>query len=288
MSNVPAKGFLLSRALYYLSRWEKGREKTVSYFERSGLLHSLSFSRYVRDVTEMFPHTVEVEGILFDSTAYVPRKRGELLMTKEPDMIAWMDEHIHPGDCLYDIGANVGVFSLYAALKRGAQVISFEPEASNFHFLNRNILHNNASDKIKALCIGLSDSEGISPLVLSNASLGDSGHALGSHDGDEEILDSTSPKEWCLSFSLNEIVKFGNLPIPTHIKIDTDTFEERIISGMSEILANPVLKSLVVEVPNDENRAKQIIETLNMNNFIETTSGVPTGSHQNKFFFRHS
>src|SRR5690349_3964192 len=64
----------------------------------------------------------------------VDRARGVLI--KEPDMIPWLDG-IPKEAVLWDIGANVGVFSLYAACCRGCTVLAFEPSAANFHVLTR-------------------------------------------------------------------------------------------------------------------------------------------------------
>src|SRR5689334_5909953 len=69
-------------------------------------------------------------------------RRAEDLLAKEPDMIRWLNT-IPRGTVLWDIGANVGVFSLYAALIRQATVLAFEPLAANFHVLSRNIQINN-------------------------------------------------------------------------------------------------------------------------------------------------
>src|ERR1051325_11538121 len=43
---------------------------------------------------------------------------------KEPWTVRWLREKIGPGKVLYDIGANVGVFSLVAAVARGASVVA--------------------------------------------------------------------------------------------------------------------------------------------------------------------
>jgi hypothetical protein len=45
------------------------------------------------------------------------RLRAEQLLTKEPETIAWLDG-LGPDDVLWDVGANVGMFSLYAAAAR--------------------------------------------------------------------------------------------------------------------------------------------------------------------------
>ena len=82
------------------------------------------------------------------------------------------------GDVLWDIGANIGVYSLYAGLNPGVRVVAFEPVANTYYVLNRSIALNHMQDRISALCIGISDRTGISRIFLRQAEAGSSGHAL--------------------------------------------------------------------------------------------------------------
>ena len=72
------------------------------------------------------------------------------------------------GDVLFDIGANIGTYSLYAASK-GVKVFAFEPESGSYAILNNNIKINSYSNYIKALNIALNDRNIVSEL---NAYLG--------------------------------------------------------------------------------------------------------------------
>ena len=83
--------------------------------------------------------------------------RARTLFIKEPETIEWIDT-FEEGDVLWDIGANVGVYSLYAAIIKKADVLSFEPSASNYFILNKNIEINDLSEKVRAFCIAFSDS----------------------------------------------------------------------------------------------------------------------------------
>src|SRR5687768_1401308 len=48
---------------------------------------------------------------------------------KEPETIAWLEQHLRDGDAFYDVGANVGAYSLVAAVnpREGVKVVAFEP-----------------------------------------------------------------------------------------------------------------------------------------------------------------
>ena len=78
---------------------------------------------------------VENSGIKFYGLFQIPYDRGETLLTKEPDMIQFIEDNYTAEDVYYDIGANVGVYSLYAAKIKKVRVFSFEPESSNILYV---------------------------------------------------------------------------------------------------------------------------------------------------------
>jgi len=63
---------------------------------------------------------------------------------------------ISPGDVVLDIGANIGVFTLYAA-KQGAQVYAYEPMPSTYGVLQQNVKAHGLCRLVHARNIGLSD-----------------------------------------------------------------------------------------------------------------------------------
>jgi len=50
------------------------------------------------------------------SLGLVPLWRSQTLFTKEPEMIEWIDS-IDSGSTFWDIGANIGLYSIYGAVK---------------------------------------------------------------------------------------------------------------------------------------------------------------------------
>ena len=82
--------------------------------------------------------------------------RAESFSKKEPDTLAWIDL-IPEGSLIWDIGANVGLYSVYAAKARNCKVYSFEPSVFNLELLARNIFLNKLQDTITIIPVSLSD-----------------------------------------------------------------------------------------------------------------------------------
>jgi FkbM family methyltransferase len=73
---------------------------------------------------------------------------GCWLGTYEAAVLRAFAARIRPGMVVYDVGANVGLFTL-AAVSRGARVIAFEPDARNRAFLARHLALNQPRDRAR-------------------------------------------------------------------------------------------------------------------------------------------
>lgn len=115
--------------------------------------------------------TIERAGLTFLCDDPIEVWRAETILEKEPGTIRWLDR-IQPGDVFYDVGANIGVYSLYAA-KRGAKVYAFEPHALNALHLARNATMNGLDITVVQAVIGAYD--GWTDGVWSHVSRADGG-----------------------------------------------------------------------------------------------------------------
>ncbi len=59
-----------------------------------------------------------------------------LLDDGEPETIRWLDR-VPEGEVLWDIGAKVGVYTIYGAVKRKLRVLAFEPGAASLATLTK-------------------------------------------------------------------------------------------------------------------------------------------------------
>jgi FkbM family methyltransferase len=190
--------------------------------------------------------------------------RCETYEVKEPETLDWIDE-FKTNEILFDIGGNIGVYSLYAG-KKGCKVYTFEPESQNFSRLVNNIRLNGLTE-IRPYCMGLGQKNELSLLHLTSMNAGDSQHQVG--DATELFDRKFEPiKQGCVVFSLDDLcLKFG-LPIPDHIKIDVDGLEPEIIKGSEKVLKSDKVKSVLIEINKELN--KQPGEVFDIQQFIES------------------
>ena len=114
---------------------------------------------------------VFVGGVSFSlpNTNWITHFRWFLIKKKEPEVRFYIDQYLNEDDIFFDIGANIGVFTLYAGKKyKSLQIYCFEPEYSNLYLLKENILKNNLTQKASIYSVGISDFTGISHLHLQD------------------------------------------------------------------------------------------------------------------------
>jgi FkbM family methyltransferase len=212
--------------------------------------------------------THRAKAMRFAMTGSSSTKRARSLFSKEPITLAWIDSFAE-NETLFDIGANVGMYTVYAAVMRNAQVYAFEPEALNYAELNKNIYLNDLHGQVLAYGLALSDVDKIDRLLLSDFGLGISYHDFEENSWTEDkqfATDWTVSKDnrrpqGCIGRRVDGLVADG-LPVPHHIKIDVDGLEHRVIEGMLETLRQADLRTVLVEINFDNPRNLEIIEKL--------------------------
>src|SRR5689334_3764195 len=100
----------------------------------------------------------------------MPEWRAQTLFTKEPETLEWIDG-FDPDSVFWDIGANVGIYTIYAG-SRKLRVNAFEPSSANYYLLNRNIEINGFDDRVLAYCLAFSNQTGPDTFYMSNSELG--------------------------------------------------------------------------------------------------------------------
>ena len=213
-----------------------------------------------------------VEVVYHTPSAFL-RWRVDSLFTKEPCTIEWISQ-FRAGEILVDVGANVGIYTIWAAKTRGVRVYAFEPEAQNYGLLNRNLVLNGLGDSVKAYCLALSDRAGFSELHLSSVQAGGSCHSLGERVNFKHEPMQPQFSQGCVSARLDDLVAQGVVQVPDHIKIDVDGFEPKVLAGAAKTLRDDAVKTLLVEVNQNLPDHMAMVALLNSQGFVHDPAQV--------------
>ena len=147
---------------------------------------------------------------------------------------------VRPGDIVWDVGANVGVYSeLFCQwVGKDGRVVAFEPFADSCRQIRERL-------------------PGCAWLQVENVALGDTettGRLLMGPESVENHIDTATdppaadansvPVEICRGDAVCK--RLGRAP--NVIKVDVEGFEEEVLHGMGDMLASPELRSILVEV----------------------------------------
>lgn len=205
--------------------------------------------------------------VMHTPNAYT-EKRAYNMFIKERDTTHWISK-LNSSDVLWDIGACVGTYTIMAGVIAKASVHAFEPLYANVNNLNSNIILNNLDSTCKAYCCAISDKTGFGVLEYNTFD------APGSSDN--QINQARGFKQGTLTYSIDDLAQLG-IPKPTHIKIDVDGVEGKILKGGMNTFAS--VKSILVEMQylnrcSDEER--EAIDNLTKLGFTFSREKVAVG-----------
>jgi FkbM family methyltransferase len=189
--------------------------------------------------------------ILFSTPTGPTRWRAERLFVNEPATLDWI-AGLASGEVLLDVGANVGMYAIWAAATRGVRVFALEPESQHYATLNRNIQLNGLSELVTAYCLAASNVRKRSLLHVKSFAAGQALHAFdepySTEDSTIKILAPFDPahRQGCLSATIDDLVADG-MPAPDHVKIDVDGFENLVVAGAQRTIASRTVRSLLIE-----------------------------------------
>ena len=195
-----------------------------------------------------------------------------------------------PNDaCIFDVGANIGLFTLFASqLAPRSLVYSFEPISPVFEILRRNVEIHGVNAKLFEC--GLSNvSEQSSFTYYPNVSLMSGRFAdvvadsetvksfvMGQQHGNElpsaEQLDEliaerlTSERFTCQLKTLSEVIRDEGVKKIDLLKIDVEKGELEVLAGIEDA-DWPKLQQIVMEVHDLDGRVRQVTELLSRNGF---------------------
>ncbi len=150
----------------------------------------------------------------------------------EMEEMAFVLHYLDKDDTFYDIGANVGAYTILTGLHIGCQTFSFEPHPKTFSYLERNISLGVITENITLLNIGLSCKEGKIKFTSDQDTVN---HVA--LNGAENVID--------VHLSVLDAL---TLPTPKVIKIDVEGFELEVLNGGKLTLENEKLQAVIIEL----------------------------------------
>ena len=158
-----------------------------------------------------------------------------------------LEKAVRPGDVIWDIGANVGLYTrlfLTWSAPNGS-VIAFEPFPPTFEILKGEITSGETGGRVKLEQVALSARRGKAKfevgrdkngqLVSTTAHLAEDSSS-GGHYIEVEVD------------TVDGIRKEKSFPVPNIVKIDVEGFEEDVLRGGAATFGHPACRHVLVEV----------------------------------------
>ena len=153
----------------------------------------------------------------------------------EHDDMGFALHFLRATDRFFDIGANVGSYTVLAAGGAGARTVAVEPIHSTFRALRANVRLNDLDDRVTLLNVGVGAEEG---KVWFTSDLDSMNHALASGDPVGSAVEVAV-------VTLDGIATTGG---PTFIKIDVEGFETSVLAGGATTMRSEALRCVLIEL----------------------------------------
>ena len=182
-------------------------------------------------------------------------KRALTLLTKQPGTIEWIDG-FRPNSVFWDIGANVGIYTLYAALRADTTIVAFEPAAVNYFLLAANCEINGFDQRVQCVLVGLGRDKAVASLEVSQFSVGQSFSFLG------KAARPHAGRQAAIVIAIDQFVEEYGLACPNYIKIDVPHMTADILAGAARTLARPEVREVHVEIDEQSSEGRLLIDAL--------------------------
>jgi FkbM family methyltransferase len=181
---------------------------------------------------------------LHGQTVWLARDCWQTVYSRyEPHMASAIKESLPSGGTFWDVGANIGLFSLYASkiVGPGGRVLSFEPSPDVLTLLRSNVEGNG---NITVMPCGIGNTDGVASFAAHGAS------SSASFVQDVTAINRDVLPEQPIEQVTVEIRKLDTIlesnPPPNLVKIDVEGFEFEALKGADRLLA--IRPKLLIEI----------------------------------------
>lgn len=168
---------------------------------------------------------------------------------------------------IIDVGANIGVFSLFAQhLFSGCEIYAFEPTAKASAILQKTVTDNHLSESIHLLKMALGNKNEKVVLVTPKDGIG-----IGNMVADSNLLIGREKMfvnfEEVPMMTLDKFIQEKNVKNADFIKIDAEGYERQIIKGAKETIKkfSPVIACSAYHLEDDEVEIPKLVLSVNKN-----------------------
>lgn len=243
----------------------QGRQKLKEFIREAGQLDGNLFVRFGK-IAAFLAGTKVIGKLDFSERSIAMRVKGMVelgrlsAVRKEPETVQWIRDFVKPGDIFYDIGANVGAYSLvvWAATGGRAKIYAFEPGTPTFVALKENILLNDASGAIKAYQTACTEKTGTFNFHYRSKEPGGASHVLTEYGERPDKKFQPAVSEVIKGWALDDFIAEFRIAPPTHMKIDVDGAELAVIKGAEKTLKYGELRSILVEIDEKHPGAEEL------------------------------
>jgi FkbM family methyltransferase len=179
---------------------------------------------------------------------YIELKRKDYALTAnlyyglaEYEDMAFAYHLLRPNDYFFDVGANLGSYTLLLAKLKAVRCIAFEPVRSTFKHFQRNI----EANRLNALVEAFNFAVGANPLADNRYVSITNDNSCTNCVVSDDTLDRNT--ETIIVCALDDFV--GNAPVL--LKIDVEGYELEVLRGSSTILSSPELHCIIIENQSD-------------------------------------
>lgn len=150
--------------------------------------------------------------------------------------MAFLLHFLRREDTFFDIGANVGSYTLLASGICGAKSIAIEPVKSTFDILSKNISLNNLQDQVSAINSAAGAAMGT---ITFTSDQDTKNHAVAANE---------TVSQGAINVPVITVDSLADKSSPILIKVDVEGYETAVLKGMEQTLAKSELRAVIIEL----------------------------------------